>query len=121
MRSVNLLKIAAEAEWLRLRELMKRQALRGAYGAIAALFGFAVLTLAEVAAWQALRLKLAAIAATLILLGIDLVLAATFGYLATRSTPGARNKKHSMCGGRHSRRRAVHCPSPRWCRRPAIF
>ena len=57
MRSVDLLKIAAEAEWLRLRALMKRQARRGTYGATAALFALAVLTLAEVAAWQALRLS----------------------------------------------------------------
>lgn len=88
MRSVNLLKIAAEAEWLRLQALMKRQVLRGVYGTVAALFALAVLTLAEVAAWQGLRLEVTAIAATLILLGINLALAAIFGYLAARSAPG---------------------------------
>ena len=102
MRSVNLLKLAAEAEGLRLRELMKRQALRGAYGAIAALFALAVLTLAEVAAWQGLRLKVAAIAATLILLGIDLILAAIFGYLAARSSPGSTERE-----ALHVRRQAL--------------
>jgi len=102
VRSVNLLKLAAEAEWLRLRALMKRQALRGAYSAIAALFAVAVLTLAEVAAWQGLRLKVAAIAATLILLGIDLVLAALFGYLAARSSPGSTERE-----ALHVRRQAL--------------
>jgi hypothetical protein len=93
VRSINLLKIAAEAEWLRLQALMKRQALRGAYGAIAAPFGVAVLTLAEVAAWQGLRLKVAAIAATLILLGIDLAIAAIFGVLAARSAPSRTERE----------------------------
>ncbi len=88
MRSTNLLKIAAEAEVLRLRALIKRQARRGTYGAVAAIFAVAVLTLAEVAAWQGLRLKVEGIAATLILLGINLVFAAVFGLLAARSAPG---------------------------------
>lgn len=87
MRSANLLKIAAEAEVLRLRALIKRQVRRGTYGTIAATFAVAVLTLAEVAAWQGLRLKVEAIPATLILLGINLLIAAVFGLLAARSTP----------------------------------
>lgn len=87
MRSANLVKIAAEAEVLRLRALIKRQVRRGTYGTIAATFAVAVLTLAEVAAWQGLRLKVEAIPATLILLGINLLIAAVFGLMAARSTP----------------------------------
>jgi hypothetical protein len=70
---------------------------RGAasYGGIAALFALAVLTLAEVAAWQALRLKVAAIPATLILLGANLALVAIFGVLAARSAPG-REEREAM-------------------------
>ena len=88
MRSVNLLKIAAEAELLRLRAMLARQGRRAALGIVAALFGIAVFALAEVAGWQALRLKVQPIPATLILLGINLAIAAVFGVLAARSAPG---------------------------------
>jgi hypothetical protein len=89
VRSINLLRVAAEAELLRLRALITRQARRAVFGTIAAVFGVTVLALAEVAVWQALRLKLKVepIPATLILLGINLVIAAVFGVLAARSVP----------------------------------
>jgi hypothetical protein len=87
VRSINLLKIAAEAELLRLRTMMARQVRRGIFGAVAVVFGVAVLALAEVASWQALRLKFQPIPATLILLGINLAIAAVFGVLAARSAP----------------------------------
>jgi hypothetical protein len=53
-------------------------------------FVIGVLISAEVTGWQALRLyvALAPIAATLILLGVNLVIAAIFGLLAMRSSPG---------------------------------
>ena len=88
MRSINLLRIAAEAELLRLRAMMARQGRRAAFGAIALVFGMAVLALAEIAGWQGLRLLVQPIPATLILLGINLVIAAVFGVLALRSVPG---------------------------------
>ena len=47
----------------------------------------AVLGLAEVAGGLALRLKFQPIPATLILLGINLAIAAVFGVLAARSAP----------------------------------
>ena len=87
MRSINLLKIAAEAELLRLRTMMARQVRRGIFGAVAAVFGVAVLALAEVAGWQALRLKFQPIPTTLILLGINLAIAVVFGVLASHSAP----------------------------------
>ena len=51
VRSVNLLKIAAEAEVLRYRCMAARQGRRAAFGAIALLFVLAVLVLGGVAAW----------------------------------------------------------------------
>ena len=88
MRSVNLLKVAFEAELLRLRAMMARQARRAAFGATAVVFGLAVLTLAEITGWQALLLKFEPLPATLLLLGVNLAIAAVFGVLAARSTPG---------------------------------
>ena len=87
MRSANLVRIAAEAELLRIRALLTRQARRAVLGLVAVLFLLGVLVLAEVAGWQALRLYVAPIAATLILLGVDLLIAAAFGVLALRSAP----------------------------------
>lgn len=88
MRSINLLKLALDAEILRLRAMVARQSRRAAFGSIALIFALAVLTLAEIAGWQGLRLSVEAIPTTLILLGINLVVAAVFGVLAARSSPG---------------------------------
>src|SRR4051794_35218327 len=68
--------------------MIARQLRRGIFGAVAGVFGVAVLALAEVAGWQALRLKFQPIPTTLILLGINLLIAAAFGVLAARSAPG---------------------------------
>jgi hypothetical protein len=87
MRIVNLLKIAAEAETLRYRYMLARQGRRAAFGAGALVFGIIVLMLGEIAAWLALHLRFAPIATTLILLGINLILAGIFGVLAARSSP----------------------------------
>jgi hypothetical protein len=88
VRSINLLRIAAEAELLRLRAMVARQGRRAAFGMVAFIFVIGVLILAEATGWQALRLYVASIAATLILLGVNLVIAAIFGLLAMRSSPG---------------------------------
>ena len=93
MRSVNLLKIAAEAEVLRYRSMAARQGRRAAFGAIALLFILAVLALGEVAAWLALYQRFAAIETTLILLGINLVIAIVFGLLAARSSPSLAERE----------------------------
>ncbi len=87
MRSINLLKVAAEAELLRLRALLARQGRRAAFGAVAAIFMLGVLVLAEITGWQVLRLYVAPIPTTLILLGINFAIAALFGALAARSSP----------------------------------
>jgi cobalamin biosynthesis protein CobD/CbiB len=86
VRSINLLKVAAEAELLRLRTLLARQCRRAAFGVIAGIFMLGVLVLAEITGWQVLRLYVAPIPSTLILLGINCVIAAIFGVLAARSS-----------------------------------
>jgi hypothetical protein len=88
VRSINLLKLALDAEILRLRAMVARQSRRAAFGSIALVFALAVLALAEVAGWQGLRLCVEAIPTTLILLGINLAITAVFSLLAVRSSPG---------------------------------
>ena len=87
MRIISLLKIAAEAEVLRLRATAERQGRRAALGAIALVFALGVLVLAEIAGWQVLRLYVASIAATVILLGANLIIAAVLGFFAARASP----------------------------------
>lgn len=87
MRSINLLKVATDAEILRWRAMAARQGRRAAFGAVALIFALAVLALAEITAWLGLRLVVQAIPATLILLGINLVIAAVCGVMAARSSP----------------------------------
>jgi hypothetical protein len=93
VRSVSLLKIAAEAELLRYRCMAARQGRRAVFGAVALVFVLAVLVLGEVAAWFALYLRFAAIPTTLILLGINLIIAVTFGLLAMRSSPSRAERE----------------------------
>ena len=93
VRSINLLKIAAEAELLRYRYMVARQGRRAAFGAVALLFVLAVLVLGEVAAWLALYLHFTAIETTLILLGINLIIAFPFGLLAMRSSPSLAERE----------------------------
>jgi len=88
VRSVNLLKVAFDAELLRLRAMMARQGRRAAFAVIALIFALIVLALAEATGWLALQYRFESIPATLILLGVNLVIAAIFGVLAARSSPG---------------------------------
>jgi hypothetical protein len=87
VRSINLVKVAFDAELLRLRAMTARQGRRAAFAVIALIFAFVVLALAEATGWLALRHRFESIPATLILLGVNLVIAAIFGVLAARS-PG---------------------------------
>jgi len=88
VRSINLLKLALDAELLRLRVMMARQGRRAAFAVIALIFALAVFALAEATGWLALRHRVESIPATLTLLGVNLVIAAIFGVLAARSSPG---------------------------------
>ena len=69
MRAANLVKVAAQAEVLRLQQMLKRQGMRAVYGLVAAIFAIGVVVLANIAGWQVLRLYVPPIYATLILLG----------------------------------------------------
>jgi hypothetical protein len=89
VRSIKLLRLALDAELLRLRAMMARQGRRAASAVIALIFALAVLALAEATGWLALRHRFESIPATLILLGVNLVVAAIFGVLAARSSPSA--------------------------------
>jgi hypothetical protein len=103
MRAVSLLRVAAEAELLRLRQMLIRQSMRAAYGVIAAVFALDVLALINVAGWQALRWYVQPIYATLILVGINAVIAAVFALLAARSSPGQVEREAMRI-----RERAIH-------------
>jgi hypothetical protein len=117
VRSINLLKLALDAEVLYLRAMLARQTRRAAFGSIALIFALVVLALAEIAAWQGLRLRFEAIPATLILLGVNLVIAAIFGILAARSAPGhaeqeaLRVRQQALDGARGSLAFAAAVPA----------
>jgi hypothetical protein len=86
-RPFTLVRIAAEAEVVRLRALANRTALRAVLAAIALLFLLGALVFAHVAAW--FWLDRPAVASAGILGGTDLLLAIIFGGLALRSAQSA--------------------------------
>lgn len=87
MRSVELAKIAAAAEALRLRRLARRQAIRGALGVAGLLFGLAAFALLHVLAYDALIFLVSPWLAALIVLVVDLVIAGVLATLAINSAP----------------------------------
>ncbi len=87
MRTIDLAKVAASAEALRLRRIAHRQGMRAAYGAGAAVFGIGVFVLLHVVAYHAMVPQLSPLVASIILLVFDLVVAAVLGYLAMSSKP----------------------------------
>lgn len=89
MQSINLIRIAAEAESLRLRAMVARQGRRVAFGFIALVFLLGVLILAEILLWQILTWYVASVSATSILLGLNLLIVAACGGMAVWSAPNA--------------------------------
>ena len=89
MRTVELAKVAASAEALRLRRVAVRQGRRAAYGVGAAVFGIAVFVLLHVVAYNAMVPAISPLVASLIILAVDLIVAAILGYLALSSKPDA--------------------------------
>ena len=96
MRSVELAKVAASAEALRLRRVAYRQGRRAAYGAGAAVFGIAVLVLLHVVAYNVLVLWVSPLVASIILFVADLVLAGILGALALSNKPDAVEDEAKM-------------------------
>src|SRR4051812_37323241 len=103
MSPVNSAKIAAEAEAIRLKAMAQRQGTRAAFGVGAALFGLGMLALLNVVAYQLLRLVMQPVFASLIVLLIDLAIAAALGALAIRSSPG-QTEQDAL----EVRQRAIH-------------
>ena len=96
MRTVELAKVAASAEALRLRRVAVRQGRRAAYGVGAAVFGIAVFVLLHVVAYNAMVPRISPLVASLILLAVDLVVAAVLGYLALSNKPDAVEDEAKM-------------------------
>ncbi len=96
MRTVELAKVAASAEALRLRRVAHRQGMRAAYGAGAAVFAIAVFVLLHVVAYNAMVPGLSPLVASLIILGVDLIVAAILGYLALSNKPDAVEDEAKM-------------------------
>lgn len=87
MRSVELTKVAVAAEGLRLRRFARRQALRVAFGAAAAVFGIAVLVVLHFVIYLVLNIWLSPLLSAVIVLVLDLIGAGVFGAFAVRSAP----------------------------------
>lgn len=96
MRAVELAKVAASAEALRLRRITRRQIMRAAYGAGAAVFAIGVLVLLHVAAYHAMVPSVSPLVASLILLAFDLIVAGVLGYLAMSNKPDAIEDEAKM-------------------------
>lgn len=96
MRMVELAKVAASAEALRLRRVAVRQGRRAAYGVGAAVFAVAVFVLLHVVAYNAMVPQLSPLVASLIILAFDLVVAGILGYLAMSNKPDAVEDEAKM-------------------------
>jgi len=88
MRTLELARVAAEAEALRLRLTARRTAVRTALGLVALGFLLGAIIFFHVAAWSWLSTSLNEPAAALIIAGADLVVAVVLALLATRSSAG---------------------------------
>ncbi len=89
MKTLDLARAAAQAEGLRLRRLVRRQARRAVFGAVCVVFLLAALVLLHLVAFTALAPYLTPLEDSAALLGFDLVVALIFGLLAARDTPDA--------------------------------
>lgn len=87
MRAVELAKVAAAAEALRLRRFARRQAIRAGVAAGAALFALAGFALLHLVGYEALRSVLAPWLAALIVFIVDLVIAGVLAAIALNSQP----------------------------------
>jgi hypothetical protein len=88
MRSVNLIKVAIEAEILRYKSMAAHHGRRAAFGVVALIFGLGFLISLEIAGWQTIRMYILPIYATLCVMGFNLLVAAGFAIVALRSSPG---------------------------------
>lgn len=90
MRSIELAKVAASAEALRLRRMVRRQVMRGVFAAGAVVFTLGVLLMLHVVAFDVLApAYVTPVVAGSILLGFDLVIAIVLGVIALSDKPDA--------------------------------
>ena len=90
MRTVDLGRTAAQAELVRLKRLVRRQAMRAVWGAVAAVFLIAVLVMVHVVAYMALvPALLSPLLGAVAILVFDLVVAGIFGLMAKNGAPDA--------------------------------
>ena len=87
MRAIELAKVAAAAEALRVKRYARRQGIRIAYAVAAAVFAIALLAMVHVLLVVALALAIPLWLAVLIVLGIDLVAAGILGSIALSNKP----------------------------------
>ena len=87
MRSIELAKVAAAAEALRLRRIARRQVFRAVYAVVAAVFAIAILVGLHVVLWNLVVGWVTPVQASLIVVAVDVLIAAIFGVLAMRNTP----------------------------------
>jgi hypothetical protein len=87
MRTLRLARVAAEAEGLLLRRQMRRVVISALLACAATLFLAAALAMAHAAFWFHFAPAWGPVDAALVLFGIDVVIAAILGLLATRTPP----------------------------------
>ncbi len=88
MRTANLVKVGVQAEALRLRQMADRTAYRAAFAAVAVVFIVAAIAALHVAGAMYLATMMPPADASLVVAGIDVVIAAIFGVVALTKGPG---------------------------------
>ncbi len=85
MRTLRLARVAAEAERLRIKRIIRRLVLRAVFGAVAGVFALAALAWLHVLVWFALAHSLHPVLRSVVLVVIDVVITLILGLLAMRS------------------------------------
>lgn len=93
MRSIELIKVATEAELLRLKLMVARQIRRVAIAFAAGVFCILALVFAEGCGWELMLQLTSALYASLVLAGVNLLLAVGLILVALRSSPGSSERE----------------------------
>jgi hypothetical protein len=93
VRTLELARVAARAELLYVRRLLRRQGMRATLALVAALFLLAALAALHVAAALALRAVVTPLQAVLIVCAADTAIGLVLALLAARDRPGAAERE----------------------------